>query len=135
MAVGVSIGCGKSIERRSSAISSWQVLFRWAIAAAGEEAPHKLFYPHSYLFGYLQRKAAFATIEAKRREDSALLDARIAQLITAALYCANHGCGRVLRDYRYVHLSIGQLTYGMLAYVRCQAHALAVLTLIRLRWH
>lgn len=75
-----------------------QVLFRDA-AAAGDASGASLFYPHSYLFGFLKRKAEVIA-EVSKWAGTAGLDERAIFLRAEALTCAGSGCARILRRYR-----------------------------------
>lgn len=68
--------------------------------AAASRGGAALFYPHSYLFGFLKRRADLAA-EAGRRSGNAPLDGVEARARTEALRCAGGGCADTLRAYRW----------------------------------
>lgn len=75
-----------------------QVLFKSAAAAASEGGA-ALFYPHSYLFGFLKRRAELVA-KAAGRSGEAGLDGVAARIRAEALCCAGGGCAHILRSYR-----------------------------------
>ena len=85
-----------------------QVLFRGAVAVSSADSADSaaLFYPHSYLFGFLKRKAEVMAA-ASNKGGTAGMDELAQSMRADALRCAGGGCARVLRSYRCYVAEIG----------------------------
>ena len=104
-----------------------QVLFR-STAAASSVGCAALFYPQSYLFGFLKRRASLGagvggTSDAPELSDVSERSQR------AALQCAGGGCASILRTYRYGGLH-STPTNPVVMRMRFEEHLIAVIHMI-----